>query len=120
MSSLSFRKANTFEKRALESSRIRVKYPDRVPVICRRSKSCKDLDELKKEKYLVPKEKTIGEFLHILRQKIKIHSDKAFFVMVEGRVLPGTSETFGNIYNDHKNDDGFLYIEYHGENTFGE
>ena len=30
-----------------------------------------------------------------------------------------TSSTMGTIYNEHKDADGFLYIAYSGENTFG-
>jgi len=29
------------------------------------------------------------------------------------------SSTMGSIYEEHKDEDGFLYIAYSGENTFG-
>ena len=29
------------------------------------------------------------------------------------------SATMGSIYDEHKDEDGFLYIAYSGENTFG-
>jgi GABA(A) receptor-associated protein len=30
------------------------------------------------------------------------------------------SSTMGAIYEEHKDEDGFLYIAYSGENTFGQ
>ena len=30
-----------------------------------------------------------------------------------------SSATMGSIYDEHKDEDGFLYIAYSGENTFG-
>ena len=31
-----------------------------------------------------------------------------------------SSATMGAIYEEHKDEDGFLYIAYSGENTFGQ
>jgi len=35
-------------------------------------------------------------------------------------VLPQSSAAMGQVYEEHKDEDGFLYIAYSGENTFGE
>ena len=35
------------------------------------------------------------------------------------RTLPATSELMSKVYEDHKKDDGFLYMTYNGESTFG-
>jgi len=29
------------------------------------------------------------------------------------------SSTMGQVYSEHRDDDGFLYVAYSGENTFG-
>merc|ERR1711939_818636 len=34
-------------------------------------------------------------------------------------VLPPTAALMSSIYEEHKDEDGFLYISYSGENTFG-
>ena len=33
--------------------------------------------------------------------------------------IPPTSASLKDIYDEHKDDDGFLYMTYAGENTFG-
>ena len=114
-----FRSSRSFEQRSMEASRIKEKYPDRVPIVCFKSSNCKDLPKLDKEKYLVPKDKTVGEFIHILRSKIELSSDKAIFLMIEGKFLPTVNSTFDELYKEHVADDQFLYMEYHGESTFG-
>jgi len=35
------------------------------------------------------------------------------------RTLPATSELMSKVYEDHKKEDGFLYMTYNGESTFG-
>ena len=34
--------------------------------------------------------------------------------------LPPSSASMGSIYAEHKDEDGFLYVAYSGENTFGQ
>ena len=43
----------------------------------------------------------------------------ALFLFVNKGVLPAQSVTMSSLYNQYKNDDGLLEIEYCGENTFG-
>ena len=61
---------------------------------------------------------TIGQFIAIIRQRIKISPDKAIFIFINN-VLPPVSATMINVYNEMKNEDGFLYIYYNGESVFG-
>ena len=34
--------------------------------------------------------------------------------------VPHSSASMGSIYAEHKDEDGFLYVAYSGENTFGQ
>jgi GABA(A) receptor-associated protein len=111
-------------------------------------------------RYLVPADLTVGQFVYVIRKRIKLSSEKAIFIFVKN-VLPPTgtskvSETFelcsiiscciwsvllalcmlslllipsfvwlaaammSSIYEEHKDEDGFLYFTYSGENTFGD
>jgi GABA(A) receptor-associated protein len=106
-----------FEKKYNESKRIREKYPDRVPVIVQKAKGC-NLNDIDKKKYLVPSDVTIGQFISIIRQRIKLSPDKAIFIFINN-ILPSTSATVHSIYNEMKHGDGFLYIYYNGESVFG-
>lgn len=110
---------HTFDERYKESSRIRNKYPDRIPIIIEKDYKCKNVPDIDKKKYLVPNDLTIGQFLFVIRKRIKLDSEMALYLFIDNKTIPNTSSAINNLYNTHKNDDGFLYITYSGENTFG-
>ena len=56
--------------------------------------------------------------MYVIRKRIKLSPEKAIFVF-ENNVLPPTAALMSAVYDDHRDDDGFLYIAYSGENTFG-
>jgi GABA(A) receptor-associated protein len=101
----------------LQSEKIMNKYPDKIPVIVRKFKNT-DLPDINKSKYIVPKDMNFRNFVYIIRKNVKISSEKAIFITINGRLCPSNS-TLGEIYDNMKNDDGFLYMEYSSENTFG-
>jgi GABA(A) receptor-associated protein len=112
-----FKEQFTFEKRKLESARIIEKYPDRVPVIVqRRNKS--DIPRIDKKKFLIPDDLTIGQLMYVLRKRIKIPETKAIFLFCNGSCIP-SGEQIGFLYRRCKDEDGFLYLFYTGENVFG-
>lgn len=114
----SYRTEYPFDKRHDESSRIKLKYTDRVPVIVERRQGCESLPPLDKNKFLVPSDLTIGQFIYVIRKRIKLTPEKAIFVFVNG-TLPTTSDLMSSVYDIHKDEDGFLYVVYSGESTFG-
>lgn len=113
----SFKNDYPFEKRKSESQRIRDKYPDRVPIIVQISKKA-DLPPLDKHKYLVPNDLTIGQFMYVIRKRIKLSAEKAIYIYFDN-TLPATAEMVSTAYENHKDKDGFLYCIISGENTFG-
>lgn len=106
-----------FHKKYNETKKIREKYPDRVPVMVSRAKGS-SLNDIDKKKYLVPLDMTVGQFISLIRQRIKISPDKAIFIFINN-ILPPTSALMINIYNEMKHGDGFLYVCYNGESVFG-
>ena len=114
-----FQKKFTFEERVKESNKIRTKYPDRVPIILERSTSCRSsIPDIDKHKFLVPRDITVGQFLFVIRKRIKLDSKAALFIFIDNKI-PSTSSLIGSIYDTDKNKDLFLYVTYSGENTFG-
>ena len=107
----------TTEQRSFESNRIRVKYPDRIPVIVEKS-PISDVPDLDKKKYLVPSDLTVGQFVYVIRKRVKLSAEKAIFIFVNNK-LPPTASLMSTIYEENKDEDGFLYVLYSGENTFG-
>ncbi|VVB06410.1 unnamed protein product [Arabis nemorensis] len=117
MNKSSFKQDHDLEKRKAESSRIREKYPDRVPVIVEKAEKS-EIPNIDKKKYLVPADLTVGQFVYVIRKRIQLSAEKAIFIFVDD-VLPPTGAVMSTIYEDKKEEDGFLYITYSGENTFG-
>lgn len=113
-----FKNNHSLEKRIDESKRIRKKYDNRVPLIVLKDKSS-NLPDVEPYKFLAPDDLTLGQFMHVLRKKIKIDDIQSLFFFVNENVLVNTSETMMNIYKDNKDEDGFLYLTYCSENVFG-
>ena len=111
-----FQKKHSIEKRKSESFRILEEYPNRVPIICERAN--KDVVELDRKKYLVPSDLTMGNFMYVIRKRLSLAQEVAIYLFINNKIMP-TSMTMDEIYNKHKNNDGFLYIYYSGESTFG-
>ena len=114
---MEFKKKNEYSKRLIESTNIKQKYKDRIPIIVERYKESK-LPEIDKSKYLVPKDMNLGQFVYIIRRRIKLDANQALFVTVNGQ-LGGSATIISDLYDIHKDEDGFLYIVYTSENTFG-
>jgi GABA(A) receptor-associated protein len=112
-----YKKNKSLEDRYRDSQKIIEKYPDRIPVIVDKLDKS-DIPDIDKHKYLVPNDLTIGQFVYVIRKRIKMNPDKAIFVFVNN-ILPPTAAMLNQVYNEHKDPDGFLYIVYSGENTFG-
>ncbi|KAK8522733.1 hypothetical protein V6N12_056433 [Hibiscus sabdariffa] len=117
MAKSSFKLEHPLERRQAEAARIREKYPDRIPVIVERAEKS-DVPEIDKKKYLVPADLTVGQFVYVVHKRIKLSPEKAIFIFVKN-ILPPTAAMLSAIYEENKDEDGFLYMTYSGENTFG-
>lgn len=113
-----FKREFSFHHRLEESARVLHKYPDRIPIICEKLANQKNLPNLDKKKYLVPCELTVGQFMYVIRKRINLKPEEALFLFINNQIVSGAS-IIGQIYNYYKDNDGFLYIQYAKENTFG-
>jgi len=108
---------HTFDARQRESRKIILKYPTRIPIIVEKCTKC-TLNDIDKRKYLVPKDMLMGQFTHVIRKRINLNESQALFVMVDNQLTSGNTQ-IGDLYEQRSNEDGFLYITYASENTFG-
>lgn len=116
-----FKMQYSYEKRKEESKRIKDKYPDKVPIILEKSEKS-TLPMLDKQKFLLQRDLTIGQFIYIIRQKINLSSKEAIFIFIDsshGKSIPTISKTLGETYDKYSDMDGFLYLSYNAEETFG-
>jgi len=106
-----------FHHRVIESKRMREKYPERYPIIVTKGNGS-SLPNIDKHKFLVPNDLTMGQFVTVIRKRIKLQNNETIFIFINN-VLPPLTAPLSIIYEEHKKDDGFLYITYNGESTFG-
>ena len=114
---MSFKEKYNIDERRNESNKMLKNYPSRIPIIVEKYKGCK-LNNMTKNKYLVPKDLLLSQFINIIRKRIELDSAQALFITINSRLCSGSS-TINDIYNDNKDEDKFLYVIYTSENTFG-
>jgi len=116
-STSAFKRNNTLDVRVEQFNKVTEAHPNKIPIIVERAASAQ-VPEIDKNKYLVPGDLTVAQFLGLIRKRVKLTNDKALFIYVNG-TLPATSAMFSTIYAEHKDEDGFLYVVYTGESSFG-
>ena len=115
----SYKFKKTFNERKNESERIRGKHPDRIPIICEKSvRAGQTLPDLDKIKYLVPQDLTIGQFMYVIRKRLKLDASEALYLFANGHIMTCTN-TMDVAYDKYRDQDGFLYFKYSKESTFG-
>ena len=107
----------SLEQRKFESTKMKCKYPNSICAIVEKAPNSK-IAKIDKKKYLIPKDLTIGQFIYVLRKHIELFPGETIFIFINN-ILPPSTATIDSIYQKNQNEDGFLYINYSGENAFG-
>jgi GABA(A) receptor-associated protein len=110
---------NEFKKQSIEerikiSNSILNKYPTRIPIIV----DCKKEIIIDKNKYIVPNDLSIAQFIYILKKRINLNYEQSIFLLCNNLLVINT-ELIYDLYHKQKSEDGFLYIIISLENTFG-
>ena len=107
------------EKRKSDCIKIFNQFKDKVPIICEKDPKCQ-LNEIDKTKYLVPNDLTVAQFSFMIRKRINIPKEVAFYLLVGGKHSITGDRSLNDIYQIYKDpEDGFLYIAYSSEVTWG-
>lgn len=121
-----FKATWALERRVADSSRIRQRYPDRVPVIVQpyARKVLRGVDPittLSRERFLVPADLTTGQLMQVVRKMLpRLASEGGLFLCTASGAFPSTTQTMRALYDAHADaEDGFLYIFFMSENVFG-
>ncbi|XP_022669733.1 gamma-aminobutyric acid receptor-associated protein-like isoform X1 [Varroa destructor] len=88
-----------------------------IPVIVEKAPKSR-ISNLDKKKYLVPSDLCVGQFYLLIRKRIQLRAEDALFFFVNNTIAP-TSTTMGALYQEHHEEDFFLYIAFSDENMYG-
>eukprot|EP00045_Choanoeca_perplexa_P022555 m.9907 g.9907 ORF g.9907 m.9907 type:complete len:129 (+) comp9529_c0_seq1:205-591(+) len=116
-----YKQKHDFGSRKHEADRIRKKYPEQYPIVVLRGKRC-TLPPLDKNKFIVSGDMTLAQFHHVIRSRSKLSASQSIYVYVEtsGKLsIPETSKTMSQLYAEHRDEDGFLYVTYYHDDAFG-
>lgn len=91
--------------------RLLKRYPDKIPVY---------VEGITQNKFLVPYDITVAQFLYMLREKVLMTPTESIFVFFGKRkeIMP-SNMIIREIYDRLKDDDDMLYAFYAKENVFG-
>lgn len=110
--------SKSLQERKQEIEIIKEKYPDKVFIYLEKNKNCKNINEINKHKYLCPKDMLFSQFIYIVRKRLKMTNKQSIIFFINNSI-PNPTSSMLEIYQKNKNIDGFVYIEYTGENFFG-
>ena len=113
-----FKVDTPLEKRIEEVQKITSKWPGRIPIILEKSKNSQ-LEDIPKSKFLCPSDYTVQQFLGCIRKKVKMRRDTALFIFVNGKELVTGDASMLAIYEQKKDEDGFLYMIYSDQDVMG-
>ncbi|KAF7708295.1 hypothetical protein HF521_017352 [Silurus meridionalis] len=112
-----YQRSVPYDVRRLEGERVRAKHPDKIPIIVERASRSR-APELDKKKYLVPSDLTVGQLCFLIRQRISMRPEEALFFFVKNS-LPPSSSPLSVVYEEHHEEDLFLYMTYSNESVYG-
>uniref|UniRef100_A0A914DN69 Autophagy-related protein n=1 Tax=Acrobeloides nanus TaxID=290746 RepID=A0A914DN69_9BILA len=98
---------------------IHQKYSDKIALIVEKFKSEKRLPDLVRCQFVVPRNTTVGQLQHIIRQKIGDNRNMPVYILVANKELPSLTTTMASLHERFHDEDGFLYIAFSSEDSFG-
>jgi len=125
----SYKNSVSLAVRKESTNNIISKYPDKCPIYLTFDNkiNLKSRPGANFNKYIINNCITVGQYLVILKKRIDMNEKMSVTLFINkfngnklvNTILPTMSSTMGEIYNGHKDDDGFLYMHLVSENTFG-
>jgi microtubule-associated protein 1 light chain len=114
-----FKQRRTAAQRKQEVERLKEQFPNKIPVIVERYKKEKVLPVMDKSKFLLPEDLSVAQFASIVRNRLNVTGNHAFYLIINKRTMASMTETIGKLYCTEHDEDGFMYVTYASQEAFG-
>lgn len=111
-----YKTEKSLHDRKIEAETMRTRYKDRIPIIVEKRRN--EIASIDKRKYMAPTDLTMGQMVFVIRRRLKLDASEAIFLFTGNKLVP-QNITLQEVYDKECDEDGFLYITYDFENTFG-
>jgi len=109
----------SFEERCEESAMIRERNDMCIPIIVEKMAGEKFLPVSEKRRFSIMGEVPFHSLMCTVRKNLQLHAEQSFFMLIGGRHMACGTTTMESLYSEYKDEDGFLYITYASQETYG-
>lgn len=106
-------------QRKKESQDLINSHPGKIPVIIKPESSIRNHFQIQQSRFLVPSLYSFHEFIFLIRKRLQLKQSESLYISVGLNSFPSLSRSLSSIYSEYKDPDGFLYMNYSSEATWG-
>lgn len=110
------------KRRKAETTRIREKFPDRIPIwVDRAPKATTDTPTIDRNKYLVPHDLTVGQFMWVIRRRLHLKPNQTIYMFLgQHMAIAPHTHLMSMVAKEHTDaETGYLHVYYSFEDYFG-